>query len=121
MSLLERLRAGLKQITDLRFPGTRSWWAWPTLGNTRYDYQANAQPRSNSIVESCVAWIQRTFPEAPFCVYQKTAQGEVERVDDHPLKQLIDTPNDFYPGELLWAATLADRTVSGNAYWLKVR
>lgn len=99
----------------------RAWW-WTGLGRTRFNYRAEVgDGRGNSIVEACVRWIQRTFPEAPVRISTVNAQGEEVEESDHAFKLLLDTPNPFYPGELLWSATLADRTVSGNAYWLKVR
>jgi HK97 family phage portal protein len=95
------------------------WWGW---NRSHIDYRAEVgDARRNSIVESCVRWIQRTFPEAPVRILTFNGQGEETPQPEHPLKLLLDTPNPFYPGELLWSATLADRTISGNAYWLKVR
>lgn len=117
---IERAAAGLKAFA-MRFGSySRSWWlGW---GRTRIDYRAEVgDGRSNSIVEACIGWIQRTFPEAPVRIVSINAQGEEVPQDDHALKLLLDTPNPFYPGELLWSATLADRTADGNAYWLKVR
>jgi HK97 family phage portal protein len=100
---------------------TRRWYSM-FVGRTRYDYAREVGDGSrNSIVMGCVLWICRTFPEAPVRVCAVNADGEDTPLDNHPLKLLLDTPNPYYPGELLWSATLADRTITGNAYWLKVR
>jgi HK97 family phage portal protein len=100
---------------------TTGWWSM-FLGRTRFNYALEVGDGSrNSIVMGCVLWICRTFPEAPVRVCAVNADGEDTPLDNHPLKLLLDTPNPYYPGELLWSATLADRTITGNAYWLKIR
>jgi len=100
---------------------TTSWFSM-FVGRTRFDYRAEVGDGSrNSIVVACVLWIARTFPEAPIRVCAINADDEDTPLPNHPLKMLLDTPNAYYPGELLWAATLADRTISGNAYWIKIR
>jgi HK97 family phage portal protein len=119
---IQRIGAALKAFSMTFGSHGRGWsfgWGW---GRSRIDYRAEiGDGRSNSIVEACIGWIQRTFPEAPVRVSTVNAQGEEVPQPDHELKMLLDTPNQFYPGELLWSATLADRTADGNAYWLKIR
>jgi len=67
-------------------------------------------------------WIARTFPEAPPALYRKAENGQEELFrDPHPMLRLLERPNPFYSGPILWMATLADWNVDGNAYWLKVR
>lgn len=106
----------------MRFNGSSTAWFSMFMGRTRYDYAREIGDGSNnSIVMACVLWICRNFPEAPVRVSMINRKGEVVPDENHELKLLLDTPNSFYPGELLWSATLADRTISGNAYWLKVR
>jgi HK97 family phage portal protein len=41
-------------------------------------------------------------------------------VDDHELTALIERPNQFWSGELLWQATVLSLALSGNGYWVKV-
>jgi HK97 family phage portal protein len=115
-----RAFASLKSFAMVFGGSTRYWWT--SMGRTRFNYsQEVGDTRTNSIVESCIQWICRTFPEAPVRVVEVNAKGESTPRPNHPFQLLLDTPNPFYPGELLWAATLADRTADGNAYWLKVR
>lgn len=99
-----------------------STWRWANgLGRTTRDYAGSVGNGSgNSIVQSCILWLCRAFPEAPLRVQKRTPDGFTPVVD-HPLTLLLDKPNDYYSQELLWWATLADWMVSGNAYWLKVR
>lgn len=110
------------KAVQMRFSIRNTSWFSMFMGRTRYDYAREVGDGSrNSIVAACVLWICRTFPEAPVRVCAVNADGEDQPIDNHPLKLLLDTPNPYYPGELLWSATLADRTITGNAYWLKIR
>lgn len=123
MNPFTRIGRGVKALGSMVFSGgrVRLWWT-AFSGRTRYDYAAEVgDGRNNSIYGACVAWICRTFPEAPVKLSQINSSGDEIEQPNHALKLLLDTPNPYYPGELLWAATLADRTYKGNAYWLKVR
>lgn len=98
------------------------WNWWSGYGRSRYNFRAEiGDGRSNSIVQATVLWACRTFPEAPVRVSSINRDGELDPIRDHPLKQLLDTPNPYYAGELLWASTLSDWMISGNGYWLKLR
>ena len=112
------------KAVSMRFASGPStgWFSMFSFGRTSYDYAREVGDGSrNSIVMACVLFICRTFPEAPPRVSQLNRDNEAVEIPNHPLKLLLNTPNTFYSGRLLWAATLADRTISGNAYWLKVR
>ena len=63
----------------------------------------------------------RTFPEAPAAAVSIDRAGTQKPEPGHPLTHLMQTPNPYYGGELLWGATYVDFTLSGNAYWLKQR
>jgi HK97 family phage portal protein len=117
--------AGLKQL-GVPFPGSGSqgvvYDVYPSGGPwwDRWRRQGPGAPDSNSIVMAVVGWVGRTFPEAPLRTYTRTPEGD-EVVFDHALELLVEQPNEFYAGPLLWMATLADYLLDGNAYWLKVR
>lgn len=101
---------------------SRARWGFLSLGGTVFDYAASAgDGRGNAAVMACVRWIQRALPEAPVLVTMRDRSGEMTPQHDHALAQLLDRPNPYYSGLHLWAATVADLTLSGNAYWLKVR
>lgn len=118
MNIREILR---KALTIIRLP-RQGGLTWGFLPRTQYDYAAEVgDGRQSSIIMACVKWIQRTFPEAPVMLLRRDAEGQWEQVHEHPLLELLDTPNPFYDGLLLQAATVADLTLSGNAYWIKVR
>ena len=73
--------------------------------------------RDNGIVQAALGWICRAFPEAPV----RVLDADDEEVEGHPLTALLRRPNPYYSGALLWSATIADRALTGNAYWLKAR
>lgn len=98
-------------------------WAWGNLGATSYNLTRSVGDAStNAVIAACIRWMQRTFPEAKLVVREIARDGsEPKGVPDHPLAVLLRKPNAYYSGLLLWAATIADFALSGNAYWLKVR
>ena len=90
---------------------------------TRVDYAAEVGDGSgSSLVGATLQWIARTFPEAPPALWPRTsAAGAEELITDHELLRLLERPNKFYTGPLLWMATVTDWNADGNAYWLKLR
>src|SRR5919205_4526084 len=76
---------------------------------------------SSSTVMAPVLWLARTFPEAPPSLWTHIGGGREEQVYDHPMLRLLQRPNQFYTGVILWMATLIDWVVDGNGYWLKIR
>jgi HK97 family phage portal protein len=70
---------------------------------------------------ACVRWAQRALPEAPLQVVTRNAQDELKPAPDHALQQKLDHPNDFYSGQHLLSALLADLMLTGNAYAVKIR
>lgn len=113
--------SGRKAFTVVRQPAG-DLGSLLVTGRQRFDYAREVgRGDTNSIVQACVQWICRTFPEAPVMIYRREADGTETKLPEHPLLGLLTDPNDYYSGELLWKATLADLTTSGNAYWLKVR
>lgn len=107
-----------KQLTKFLFPTNYSSLFMP---RTSFNYAREVDGWQSSIIMACIGWIQRTFPEAPLMVQKRDADGEWIEVLDSPLVQLLDNPNPFYDGLLLQSAFIADLTISGNAYLLKVR
>lgn len=124
MNVFERASKALKTAI-MQWSGgwTGGWSLAAMLGRTRYDYAKDVQGfgRYNSAVEACVRWIARAFPEATLQVIQAQRDGTDIAIPDSAMLKLLNRPNAYYSGELLWRATLADWTVTGNAYWLKVR
>jgi HK97 family phage portal protein len=120
VNIVERVGAGLKAFSMVFTSGSRGWYSM-TLGRTKYNYSGDVgDGTGNAILMSVIGWVCRTFPEAPIRVSRINSQGEIVPLPNHPLKKLLDTPNKFYSGEMLWRATLYDWQF-GDAYWLKIR
>ncbi len=119
MAFLDSVKQGVANFA-MRFSGTSSWWYnWVPRETANYQ-QDVGDGRGNSIVVACIGWVQRVFPEAPVQVIDVTGP-QPQAVDNHEMVKLINRPNPFYSGELLWQATLADWMATGNAYWIVIR
>jgi HK97 family phage portal protein len=110
---------------SFRFSGSGGsgldWGSWLVPGSS-YDYRQEAGVLwGNSIVLACLYWMVRTFPEAPVRVKRLAGSGRYEICETHPVVSLINLPNRFYDGSVLWAGTLLSLNTDGNAYWYKVR
>lgn len=123
-----RLRAVLQKAM-LRWGGGMAGsrygrdFAWDGgLPGSRFDYESEAgDPALNGVVAICLGWIADNFPEAELRVVHDVEDGMPDPVHGHALTELVADPNPYYDGDTLWAATLVDYCVNGNAYWLKVR
>jgi len=119
MSLLDRFRAATKAF---QFPTrhTHRGGAFVSIAQRTFPYE-NTDPISNSAAMNCLSWIQRNFLQAQLDIYRQVDDGKQEVVDNHPMIQLLNRPNDFYLDTHLWYATLLSYHLDGNAYWLKTR
>lgn len=123
MSLLSRIRGGVKAFTMAFTGSTTGMWS-AFLGRNSVDYSTVGDGTSNSIVAATLGWIARNFPEAPVRVREKDDSGEWSTTDDVGALRMVDllrTPNPYFSGILLWMATIVDFWVNGNAFWVKVR
>jgi HK97 family phage portal protein len=115
---------GVKQISALTrivFRRYATYWGFG-IPRTTFDYASEVgDGTGSSTVMAPLLWIARTFPEAPPVLFRKLDDGQEEVVRDHPVLRLLQRPNPFYSGHILWMATLTDWNVDGNAYWLKLR
>lgn len=118
---MNRLQRVLVKALGISYPRTLSSWLPDRPIGTSIQYGSRVGDGSkSSIVMACVNWVTRTFPEAPLMV-MKRVNDDWEDVPEHPLMELLERPNPFYSGPLLWMGTLADWTLTGNAFWIKVR
>jgi HK97 family phage portal protein len=120
VNVFGRVNAAFKATAMVFSRQTRSFFM--LLGRTRYDYAREVGTgRGNAALMAVVLWVCRTFPEAPIRILTQGRDGKDQPLPNHLLKQLLDKPNTFYSGRLLWASTIADWMLSGNAYWWKRR
>lgn len=92
------------------------------MNATKVDWEAEAKdPLKSSVLMAPLAWLMRTFPEAPLLLEARNKEGRRwEPVEDSDLLDLLDKPNPFYSGESLLMVTALDLEF-GEAFWLKVR
>lgn len=110
----------IKRFFRMVFSRTSRWVL--TFGRSLFNYETEAgDPLAASTVAAPVLWFARNFPEAPPAMWEQLEDGQgEEQVRRHPMLDLLQRPNDFYTGPLLWMATTTDWLVNGNAYWLVV-
>ena len=115
------IEIGKKGFVIGRLPGQELRSITSLLPRTSYDYQAQVNGWQSAIIMACIRWLQRTFPEAPYMMESIDKDGQWKQDSEHPLLNLLQQPNPYYDGLLLQMATIADFTLDGNAYWLKLR
>ena len=110
------------QFTITRMVQTRGTQSWSMLNSTGTDYSGKVNADANSIVMSCLDYIERVFSEAPLMLeeYLPDRQEWAPKFKDDFL-DLLKRPNDFYDGTTLFRAMLSDRILTGTGYWIKVR
>lgn len=74
----------------------------------------------NSAVEACLRTLIAGFVEPPL-VHSVLVDGQPDLDPFHPMVDLVEQPNPYMTGILLWTATLTATHVGGNAYWFKQR
>lgn len=109
-----------KALTSIVF--SRQSWRLFTSPRSKMDYYGEVgDGTGSSTVTAPLFWMARTFPEAPPAIWRDLDNGQEDRVLKHELLRILMKPNEFYNGPQLWAATVIDYMVDGNAYWLKRR
>jgi HK97 family phage portal protein len=90
---------------------------------SRVDYAKEVgDPTQSSLVMAAVNFLGIALPEAPLQVVERAASGgRPNVVEGHELAELLERPNPYYPGELLWMAFALSWIVDGNVYWWKIR
>jgi HK97 family phage portal protein len=75
------------------------------------------------VVYTCVKRICDGVAQVPLRVYQSSNDGSKPKpIDDprHPLVNVLTNPNPHDTRSDLWASTITNLLLTGNAYWLKV-
>lgn len=121
-SSMQRLGHGV-----MRFATRASYGFGFLLGRTRINYKSEVgDPTKNSAVVAVVGWIARNFPEAPVRIRRLLSDGGSEVIVPGPsgpgyLLRLLERPNPYFSGVLMWMATITDLYCTGNGYWIKIR
>jgi HK97 family phage portal protein len=100
---------------------SRSAWGFWHVGRGAMNWRREVgEPMESSAVAAPILWFARNFPEAPPAMWQQLDNGQEEQHYAHPILKLLQRPNDFYTGPILWMATTTDWNVNGDAYWIVI-
>lgn len=128
MGILDRLKAGYSAFKSLPFAsgnGSSHWDSlafWNPYSRTNINYAAEVGDLGgSSLIMAAVNWMGTVLPEAPIQVKKRKSPKVWEPLPDHPLVALINRPNPYYSGRLLWKSFAYSWIVSGNVYFLKKR
>ncbi len=72
--------------------------------------------RLNELVYACITASASTGAFVTLKVYNKHTHDEIE---DHPLRQLFQRPNDYMTESDFWGFTITNQKLAGRAYWQK--
>lgn len=92
------------------------------LPNTLINYQEKVgDPLLNSALVAVLNWITRNFPEAPIHLFKLGTDELYKQEHNHPLGNLLKSPNPHYDYATMWTGILTDLFITGNAYLYKLR
>lgn len=96
-------------------------WLRHSFMSVAWDVLLKQGLKGNATAYACAVLLARTFPEPELWAWQTTAEGEYEKIANHPLRALMGKPNgDTGEAELL-AFCVVYAAVGGNAYLWKQR
>lgn len=135
VTALARKAAALFRVSrgdggGIRWVGGNGWGGLlgrlGTLPDSDWDYASEVgEPHLNGAVGACLGWYRANFTQPDGRVYSLGAdRGSPDQfapLATHPLIDVLEDPNPDYDADALWAATLLDWFVSGNAFWVKAR
>jgi HK97 family phage portal protein len=108
-------------LTTMRHAAQSLFWGG-LLKRTRFNYAREVGDMLDaSVVMAPIQWLQRALPEATLAMRDRQQGGKMERVEEHPLLELIRNPNPFYGDIALWGGAILSYCTGGDAYWIKVR
>jgi len=109
-----------KRLTrsSVPLPTATPWYQRWNLPNER-DYRRDVGDGSGSnLVGPGIDYIADAFVEAPLRLRRYEGEKLSSPILDHSMIKLINNPNPYYSGALLWMPTISNWISDGNAYWL---
>lgn len=85
-----------------------------------YEAYAREGYSRNELVYACIEELATSAAEPRIAAYRRTAAG-LERLDQHPIIDLLERPNPFTDRFSFWATVIMHLSLAGNAYAEKVR
>lgn len=93
--------------------------SWANLQTATGQHVDAKAAESIAAVYACVQALSESTACLPLHVYQRAANGDRERVSDHPLARVLREPNDYQSGMAFREAMTAAVLMQGNAYAVK--
>ena len=93
------------------------------VGYSAQTEQALRDAYLHPIVCIVVSWLVKQVSSTPLVLLRTLSDEDQERIESHPLLDLLDTPSEFLSGREILAATVRDMMTSpqGQAFWRKER
>ena len=88
----------------------------PQYTEEKYEQLVKEGYNKNAWVYACVRAIARAAASIPLEVYDRASDGELVKVDNHPLQLLLNSPNEEQPRDDFMEAWVSFLTLAGNAY-----
>jgi len=110
------------QIASIQQP----WWprVWtprpvgvPLYGDLMVEF--GQLYRSQPAVRRVVSFLARNIAQIGIHVYERVADADRRRADDHPLAHILGRPNPYTTRYRLMDSLIHDLAVYDNAYWVK--
>ena len=96
-------------------------WEFSHPGTTMNYARDVGDGLKSGVIVAALNWLMRAFPEAPIVIERRKPSEDLWEIQpEHALAELLEQPNPFYDGRVLWMATVMDFSF-GEAFWLKVR
>jgi len=106
-----------KALAEMAHAAVSSFYM-PNANMSKRDYSAMlADPTASSLIMAVILWIVRRWPEAP--IYLE--DGKEDAIYDHPMLKLLNRPNPYYSGTVLWFGAIMSLIWDGNGYMVKIR
>lgn len=74
---------------------------------------------TSDIVSACIFWAMRNVPRDKPKMRRNLADGTIEEVENHPLLNLLNSPNEDDTFKTLMQAVIPDYMIDGNAYLVR--
>jgi HK97 family phage portal protein len=77
--------------------------------------------RTSALLMAAYTWVSRSLSAARLTVVSIDSDNKETEIQNHPLVEKFDQPNEFYGGEELWSGVALSWLCVATAYILKVR
>lgn len=90
----------------------------PVYPTASFETNVREGYKKNELIYACLTMKANTTASVSLKVFNKKTR---EEIPVHPLRQLIERPNDMMSEQDFWSFTIINRDLAGVAYWQKLR